>query len=166
MRTKLILIFVFLGILIAGCSGGKSVEPSGVEMARVQVYFMDENRFADGTEPYEVAVAREIHPDAFIPRLALQAYFDGPTPEEYQQGLRVVKSNCTGFSDFYIEDEVAHVFLTGPCTSGGSTYTIANPVMLTLKQFPEIRFVKLYDAEGQTGTPEGLSDSIPFSLEP
>lgn len=166
MKGRIFLIISIISLVLASCGGGKSVEPSGVEMARAQVFFMDENRFADGTEPYEVAVAREIHPDAFVPRLTLQAYFDGPTPEEYQQGLRAVKSGCTGFSDFYIEDGVAHVFLTGPCTSGGSTYTIANPVMLTLKQFPEIQYVKLYDADGQTGMPEGMTDSIPFSLEP
>ncbi|MBN2044204.1 MAG: GerMN domain-containing protein [Anaerolineales bacterium] len=137
-----------------------------IEMVQVMIYFQDEAKFAVGTEPYEVGVIREFHPDAFIPRLALQAYFDGPTPEEYNQGLRAVLSNCTGFSDLLIEDSVAHVTLTGPCNSGGSTYTLAGPIFLTLKQFEEIEYVKLYNAEGNTEEPEGRSDSIPFELEP
>jgi len=48
----------------------------------------------------------------------------------------------------------------------GATYTIAQPLMKNLRQFPDIDYVKIYDAEGQTGQPEGLSDSIPFCLEP
>ena len=135
-------------------------------MAEVTVYFLDEAKFAIGEEPYEVGVIREIHPDAFLPRLALQAYFDGSTEEESAQGLVQVLSGCTGFSDFWIEEGVAHVYLTGPCTSGGSTYTIAGPITKTLKQFDEIEYVKIYDAEGVTEEPDGQSDSIPFVLEP
>jgi len=135
-------------------------------MAEVVVYFFDENRFAAGTEPYEVGVVRQIHPDAFLPRLAAQAYFDGPTDEEKAQGLTAVLSECTGFTDFRIEEGVAHIWLEGPCTSGGSTYTIAQPLMKTLRQFDEIDFIKLYDAQGRTEQPALRTDSIPFVLEP
>jgi len=135
-------------------------------MAEVLVYFVDENRFAVGTEPYEVPVVRQIHPDAFLPRLAVQAYFDGPTEEEQSQGLIAVLSGCTGIKDFSIVGGVAHVVLDGPCSSGGSTLTIAGPLMKTLRQFEEIYFIKLYDAQGQTGQPLGATDSIPFVLEP
>jgi hypothetical protein len=144
----------------------EKLEPPSIEMAEVMIYFLDDARFASGSEPYEVGVIREIHPDAFLPRLAIQAFFDGPTGEESGQGLVSVLSNCTGFSDFRIEDSVAHVYLTGPCSSGGSTYTIAQPLMKTLKQFDEIDFVKLYSADGNTEEPAGRSDSIPFELEP
>lgn len=135
-------------------------------MADVIVYFQDETRFAVGTEPYEVGVVRSFHPDAFLPRLALQAYFDGPTDEEYAQGLRAVLSSCTGFSEFSIQDGIAMVKLDGPCTSGGSTYTIAQPIMKTLLQFPEIHYVKIFDSAGNTEEPFGPSNSIPFILEP
>ena len=35
-----------------------------------------------------------------------------------------------------------------------------------LKQFPEIRFVKIYDENGTTQNPDGLSESIPACLQP
>jgi hypothetical protein len=38
--------------------------------------------------------------------------------------------------------------------------------MPTLKQFPSVHWVKIYDQNGQTERPSGHSDSIPFSLEP
>jgi Fe-S cluster biogenesis protein NfuA len=137
-----------------------------VEMAEVIVYFLDESRFASGTEPYEIGVLRSIHPDAFLPRMALQAYFDRPTVEEAEKGLRAVLSSCTGFSEFSIQDGIAMVKLEGPCTSGGSTYTIAQPIIKTLLQFPEIQYVKIFDAAGTTEEPFGPVNSIPFVLEP
>lgn len=142
------------------------IGPPEIELAEVKVYFLDEARFAVGQEPYEIAVTREIHPDAFLPRLALQAYFEGPTEEEYAQGLRAVLSGCTGFSEFSIQNEIAMLKLEGPCTSGGSTYTIASPIMKTLLQFPEIKFVKIFDAAGNTEEPFGPVNSIPLVLEP
>ena len=114
-----------------------------------------------------IAVAQETAPSTRDPEAA-KKLFDLPeaSEEEYAQGLRAVLSKCTGFSDLIIEKGVAHVYLTGPCTSGGSTYTIAGPVMKTLKQFEEIEFVKLYNAFGNTENPLGRGDSIPFELEP
>ena len=170
MKTR-ILIITILALALAACTSPPPAETDTpeiptVEMAEVTVYFMDEARFAVGTEPYEVGVIRELHPDAFLPRLALQAYFDGPTEGEAAEGLVQVLSGCTGFSDLQIEDSIARVYLTGPCSSGGSTYTITAPIMKTLKQFDEIEYVKLYNADGGTEQPVGPSDSIPFSLEP
>ncbi len=56
--------------------------------------------------------------------------------------------------------------LTGNCSSAGSTYTIANLIMKNLKQFSEIRHVKIYDQNGGTEIPDGDANSIPFCLEP
>ena len=179
-KTYLLVIGIFLiGIMLAGCSGTtrspaetsppppeETLSPPRVEMQTVLVYFLDENRFATGTEPYEAAVERQIHPDSFLPRMALEAYFDGPTEEEAAQGLAQVLSGCTGFSKFEIEDGIARVKLSGPCSSEGSTFTIAGPIFKTLKQFDEINYVKIYDAAGMTEQPTGPSDSIPFVLEP
>jgi hypothetical protein len=61
---------------------------------------------------------------------------------------------------------VAHVYLTGQCNSGGSTYTIGNLIFANLSQFPEIQWIKIYDENGETEVPEGQSSSIPFCLEP
>jgi hypothetical protein len=38
--------------------------------------------------------------------------------------------------------------------------------MLTLKQFPEIQFVKIYDQFGHTRAPAARVDSIPACLDP
>ena len=39
-------------------------------------------------------------------------------------------------------------------------------IMPTLKQFPSVHWVKVYDQNGHTERPSGHSDSIPLSLEP
>jgi Fe-S cluster biogenesis protein NfuA len=102
-----------------------------------------------------------------LPEAVLTEFFRGPTAEEAEQGLAAITSGATGFQALRIdEDGVAYVTLEGPCSSMGATYTIAQPLMKNLRQFPDIDYVKIYDAEGQTGQPEGLSDSIPFCLEP
>ena len=56
---------------------------------------------------------------------------------------------------------MARIQLTGKVRSGGSTFTIANEIMPTLKQFPSVRWVKIYDQYGHTERPYGHSDSIP-----
>jgi len=171
-RGKIGIIFLALIATLTGCAKTESpptpefIGPPDIKMAEVLVYFLDEPRFALGQEPYETAVIREIHPDAFLPRMAIQAYFDGPTEEDYALGLRAVLSSCTGFSEFTIQNDIAMVKLEGPCTSGGSTYTLAQPIMKTLLQFPEIRYVKIFDAAGNTEEPFGPVNSIPLVLEP
>ena len=56
----------------------------------------------------------------------------------------------------------------GSCAgrSRGSTFSIANEIFPTLKQFPSVLWVKIYDPSGHTQRPYGHSDSIPESLEP
>ena len=71
-----------------------------------------------------------------------------------------------GFKILGIRDGVARVQLLGKIGSGGSTFTIANEIMPTLKQFPSVRWVKIYDRFGHTERPSGRSNSIPFGLEP
>ena len=73
---------------------------------------------------------------------------------------------ATGFKNLSIRDGVARIQLTGKIGSGGSTFTIANEIMPTLKQFPSVHWVKIYDQFGRTERPTGHSESIPFSLEP
>lgn len=171
---KIGLYFVLLIIasgLLAGCvptspAPTETPEIPAVEMVTVTVYFFDQERFIVGTEPYEVGVPRQLHPDANLPYLTLQAYFDGPTEVEAAQGLYTLTNGCTGFSSLTVEDGIARVYLEGPCNSGGSAYTIATPIIKTLLQFEEISYVKLYDANGITEEPSGPSNSIPFILEP
>jgi len=130
------------------------------------VYFTNVERYSIGTEPYEDAVTRTVPTPASRPEAVLQQLFLGPTAEEQAQGLAVFLSGATGFSDLAIQDGVARVYLTGVCNSGGATYTIASLIFVNLKQFPEIQWVKIYDQNGETETPSGPGDSIPFCLEP
>ena len=56
--------------------------------------------------------------------------------------------------------------MAGKLSSGGSTFTIANAIMPTMKQFPGVRWMKSYPAGGHTERPFGHSDSPPFALAP
>jgi hypothetical protein len=129
----------------------------------VRDYFIDEANFVAGTEPYLRHVLRRVPPPA-VGTGALERLFAGPKAER-ADGLRFVSSGATGFTDLSINDGVARVRLTGGCDSGGSTFTVANHITATLKQFPTVRWVKIYDPAGQTSSPGGHSDSIPLCLE-
>jgi hypothetical protein len=132
---------------------------------QVRDYFLDSHRFATGRAPYTHAVYRPViwPATAFG---AMQRLFAGPTRGELASGLRFVSSGATGFKNLTISGGVARVQLTGRISSGGSTFTIANEITQTLKQFPSVHWVKIYDQFGHTERPFGHSDSIPFSLEP
>jgi len=132
---------------------------------QVRDYFLDSHRFATGQAPYTHAVYRPViwPATAFG---AMQRLFAGPTQGELASGLRFVSSGATGFKNLTISGGVARVQLTGRISSGGSTFTIANEIMPTLKQFRSVHWVKIYDQFGHTERPFGHSDSIPFSLEP
>lgn len=131
----------------------------------VHAFFLDVKRFREGHEPF----VRAVHRPVIIPKLAfgaLQRLFAGPTLAELRAGLRFTSSKATGFRKVTIVDRVARVWLTGGCSSGGSTFTVAGEIMPTLRQFPSVRWVKIYSPSGHTERPTGHSDSIPECLEP
>lgn len=111
------------------------------------------------------AVTRRV-PAPALGRGALTAMFAGPTDFDQPAGLTFVASGASGFTGLSIRDGIARVRLTGGCASGGSTFTIANEIMPTLRQFPTVDFVKIYDPRGRTERPFGRVDSIPTCLEP
>lgn len=131
----------------------------------VRDYFLNVHRFASGRQPYVQAVSRPVIPPATAFG-AMQRLFAGPTQAELARGLKFASSGATGFKNLSIRDGVARIQLTGKISSGGSTFTIANEIMPTLKQFPSVHWVKIYDQLGRTERPTGHSDSIPLSLEP
>jgi hypothetical protein len=132
----------------------------------VDVYFTNTNRYILGTEPYEDVVKRTVPVTGSRYETVLQQIFLGPTAPEKAQGLKVVLSGTTGFSKFTFQAGVARIYLTGKCHGGGATYTIGNLIFANLAQFPEIRWVKIYDENGDTEEPNGLKSSIPVCLEP
>jgi CTP:molybdopterin cytidylyltransferase MocA len=111
------------------------------------------------------AVTRRV-PTPAVGRGALTALFAGPTDFDTPAGLIFVNSDASGFTGLSIRNGIARVRLTGGCASGGSTFTIANEIMPTLKQFPTVDFVKIFDPQGPTEQPTGRVDSIPTCLEP
>jgi hypothetical protein len=131
----------------------------------VQVFFLDEDAFNIGRPPFVRPVERAV-PSAAPEQGALDALFAGPTAEEGAGGLRFVGSGASGFTDFRIVSGTAHVRLVGGCASGGSTFTIADQIVATLRQFVGIDAVKIYDPDGGTEVPDEPGDSIPFCLEP
>jgi hypothetical protein len=136
------------------------------DLLEATVYFTDSNRYAIGTPPFEAGVTRQVDSGVDLPRAVLVEFFRGPTEAERNQGLDLITSGFTGFSQLVIEDGIARVYLSGPCRSNGATYTIAQPLIANLSQFEAIRAIKIYDVEGTTGDPDGPGNSIPFCLEP
>ena len=139
-----------------------TAEPAGQE---ITVYFMDENRFVNAIDPYEVAVTRTTT-NTNLPLAVLEAYFAGPTPEEYNQGLRLLSSGFTHVRQLTIENGVARVYLGGTCANNGAAYSVANLIMLNLAQFPEVSIVKIYDENDSNLDPDSPYSSLPYCLEP
>ena len=131
----------------------------------VKVFFQNKPNYVKGVEPYVTPVWRRVATPA-VAAGALNAMFHWPTPSESAAGLRFVNSAASTFDRLSIVNSVARVRLLWACNSYGSTFTIANEIMPTLKQFSSVQWVKLYGPAGSTETPNGLSDSIPFCLEP
>ncbi len=165
-------LFVFgclLAFLLAACNPPAPVPPTStptIASVTVNVYFTYLPNFEVGTEPYEKAVQRTVPANISLPEAVLQQLFLGPTPDEKSQGLEAFYSGATGFSKLTIDSGIARVYLTGQCNSSGATYTIANLISANLAQFPEVKWIKVYDENGETETPDGESGSIPFCLEP
>ena len=127
---------------------------------------MNKARYEANTPPFEVMGERWSRTNA-MPLTALNEYFKGPgATEKYSYGYTTIYNGFTGYSKFEVISGVAHVYLKGACLSNGSDYNIADLINANLKQFPEIKFVKIYDAAGQTQNPTGDSDSEPLCLSP
>jgi hypothetical protein len=134
--------------------------------ARVKAFMFDQARFADGTTPYFRPVRRWV-PVPAVARGALHRVYAGPTRPEKARHLRIVRSRSTGFTNLTINRrKIARVQLVGGCNAGGSTASVAGHIRPTLKQFPTVRWVKIYDPSGRTAQPWGMTDSIPDCLNP
>ncbi|HEU5474925.1 MAG TPA: hypothetical protein VFV67_30145 [Actinophytocola sp.] len=132
-----------------------------------EVFFGDQQKIVNNIDPPVTAVERRLIKPA-VAGAALQELFKGPNEAERERGLVFVDSHATGFADLRVSQwKVAHVRLLGPISSDGSSViTIATEIIPTLKQFPTVDWVKIYDEDGKTGQPDGPVDSIPEQLEP
>jgi hypothetical protein len=133
---------------------------------KLNVYFTDNKRMLTGKLPYEVAVTRYAPSSKNIVNSVLDEFFKGPGDVERYRGLAVVNNGFTGYSRLELSNGGAYVYLTGSCQSNGTLYTIARPLMMNLKQFPDVKFVKIYDQFGNTLQPAARVDSVPACLDP
>ena len=130
-----------------------------------EVYFLDRDNFVAGEEPFFSSRLRPVR--AVAPATGvMDRLFAGPLLREQDEGLRLLRSRAKGFADLAVEDGIARVRLVGGCSSNGSTVTIAGEILPTLKQFPTVDHVKIFDPAGDTEDPTGPGDSIPGCLEP
>jgi hypothetical protein len=130
------------------------------------VYFTDNDRLIAGQLPYEVEVKRFVPSSKNPVNAVLDEFFKGPSDVERNQGLAVIHNGFTGYRRVEFANGGVHVYLVGNCQSNGTLYNITRPLMLSLKQFPEIQFVKIYDQFGHTREPAARVDSIPACLDP
>ena len=138
---------------------------AGFRTEQRPVFFLDRDRFVDGVEPFFVRRMRPVRPGTPATGL-MDRLFAGPLPAEQRAGLRLLRSRATGFADLAVAGGVARVRLTGGCSSGGSTVTVAGSIMPTLRRLPTVDWVKVLDPSGHTEAPTGPTDSIPACLEP
>jgi hypothetical protein len=130
-----------------------------------KVFFFNLDNYIDNVEPFFSPVLRPVRARAPATGV-LDRLFAGPLRSEKPDGLRLLRSRARGFDDLVIANRVARVRLTGGCSSNGSTVSIAGEIMPTLRQFPSVDWVKIFDPAGDTGSPSGNTDSIPGCLEP
>ena len=133
---------------------------------QITVYFTDNERILAGQLPYEVAVSRTVLSSRDPVNAVLDEFFRGPSDVERNSGLAVINNGFTGYSRLEFVNGGVHVYLAGTCQSNGTLYTIARPLMLNLKQFPEVQFVKIFDQFGNTRQPSARLDSAPACLDP
>ena len=130
----------------------------------VNVYFADGKKYAAGTPPYEV-IGKRWSQSSAVYNTVLAEYFRGPGLTEKSYGWIALYNGYTGFSKVEVADGIARVYLNGTCDRSGVSYTIADLLRPSLKQFSTVQYVKIYE-DGATQSPEGPSDSIPACLQP
>jgi hypothetical protein len=152
--------------MITGSPTTTSVDTPEEGEIEILVYFTSTARYAQGIQPFETPVIRHVPAGSFLPQAVLEQFFKGPTQDEQELELEAITSGFTGLRSLVISNGYAHIYLEGACQSLGATYTIAQPILRNLAQFPEIQYVKIYDENGSTGDPQGAGHSIPLCLEP
>ena len=99
----------------------------------------------------------------WTPQIALERLYEGP--ETGEKGLRFLSCGSTTAKLQSVEAGVAKVQLEGGC-QGCGTLSVYDLIVPTLKSFPEIETVQLYDANGKSQVDDPTMDSRPACLEP
>lgn len=130
-----------------------------------RVWFQNLPNFQTGAQPDITPVSRLV-PRAYPATGLLDRLYAGPTTAEAARGLRLVTSRSTGFSNLHVHGGVADLRLRGGCSSGGSTFTVANLMVPTLTQLVTVDAVRIRDPQGNTEPAAPGGGSIPVCLEP
>jgi hypothetical protein len=101
-----------------------------------------------------------------VEKQTLALLVKGPNPRETKRGAIQLFAPSVRIASFEIRGLVAHANFTGNlCSISGSAFNQGALINRTLKQFPTVKWVKIY-LDGNTQNPAGDSDSIPTCLEP
>jgi hypothetical protein len=130
----------------------------------LEIYFTN-TRPSGGTSPVVAAVGRQIAGTNDAMAAALDQYFAGPTVEEQNRGLELTRNGFAGYRRVQFANGVVSVYLSGNCAPSGTGYSLARPLIATLRQFPGVLYVKLYDAYDHTGNALSAADSWPTCLD-
>ena len=117
------------------------------------------------TSPAPEAVRRQIPGTNDVLAAALDQYFAGPSSEEQNRGLELTRNGFVGYRKVDFANGVVSVYLSGNCAPSGTGYSLARPLIATLRQFPGVLYVKLYDAYDHTGNDRSAADSWPTCLD-
>lgn len=165
----LLIVAFIAGYYFAGHKGNIKIPdiiPGNASTTKtVSVYFTNTERYAVGTEPYETKVERKVDIKKDDKVAVLEELYRGPTLTERQQHLALTANETTGATlAFNSTTGVANVYLQGKCDSKGASYTIYNLLSVNLKQFKDVKTIRVYDPQGDTLSPTG--NSSPGCLQP
>lgn len=132
---------------------------------KVQIYFTGSRQNGLVVPPFNESVNREIPGTDNPMAAALDQYFQGPNAEEQLQGLALERSGYVGYRRLEFSYGILTVYLAGNCQPNGTAYSIAQPLIATLKQFPGVKYVKIFDEYDHTRDPFGPGDSWPVCLD-
>lgn len=130
-----------------------------------RVRFVDSAAVLHNDPAFIVPRARPVRADRPVVGL-LDRLFAGVLPGEHASGLRLVRSEATGFRRIGVSDGIARIQLLGGCDSGGQPVTVADEIFRTLRPLPKVTWIKIYDPDGHTERVSGERDSIPTCIRP
>lgn len=130
----------------------------------MDIYFTNSRAGSATAAPIE-PVRRQIAGTHDVMAAALDQYFAGPTVEEQNRGLQLTRNGFAGYRKVEVANGMVAVYLAGNCVPSGTGYSLAQPLIATLKQFPGVLYVKLYDAYDHTGNALSAADSWPTCLD-
>ena len=103
------------------------------------MYFVNKYRYENNLPLFEFAGVRWARTNDLVGTV-LDEYFKGPgATERYSYGWIALYNGFTGYDRFELQNGVAHVYLKGTCNRAGATFTIADLLTDSLKQFSGIQ---------------------------